>query len=310
MVARRPLWGLSARQPSGVLPLKGKLLRSRALWYGHASLVLSLLTNKRVTGAILALLCASGTAVAQSSDDLFAPAPPQPEKPQPPPLAVPFSSSGGAQAPPSPAQRDKAAEQALGPGERDASLGDRVKAVQRKAFVKAHRFGVTGFGSASISDAFFQKWGGGGQLAYSFADPFALAVNYAYFHDQVTENVPLAKQVLSSQLFATRLHSLATADFQWTPVYGKAQLANKIIYFDVYVLAGLGAAQGETNWVPASEAGLGERIFFTDFLSVGVEAKYDFYVDQANNAPSVLQRALLVSGLLTIWFPGGPSEGP
>jgi len=200
-------------------------------------------------------------------------------------------------------------EHALGPGERDVNLGDRVKAVPHKGVIKAHRIAVTGFGSASLSDAFFQKWGGGGEIAYQFTDPFALSLNYAYFHDQTTYNVNIAKQVLSSQLFVTRLHSVATADFQWTPVYGKFKLFNNIVYLDFYPFAGFGVAQGETNWSPAAEVGLGERVFLTDFLSVGLEAKYDFYVDQAANGPSVLQRVLLLNALVTIWFPNAP-EGP
>lgn len=264
-------------------------------------------TQRVVLGVALALSGLPASALAQSSDDLFAPAPPQPEKQQPPQLPAP---APGQPAPPpeAQAQQQKDVAQALGPGERDVSLEDRVKSVQRKAFIKAHRFGVTGEGSASISDAFYQKWGGGGQLSYAFADPLAIALTYEYFHDQTTANVAIAKQALESQLYVTRLHMLATADLQWTPIYGKVQLANKIIYFDLYCLAGLGAAQGETDWIPASEAGIGERIFLTDFLSVGIEGKYTFYVDQAAGGPSVLQKVLLVSGLLTVWFPGA-SEG-
>ncbi len=244
-------------------------------------------------------MLATGTAVAQNSpDDLFAPAPPAPAPPQPAP------SSG----PPAPLPPEQA-QQALGPGERDVNLEDRVKAVPHKGVIKAHRVSVTGLGSASLSDAFFQKWGGGGQLAYSFTDAFALSLSYAYFHDQTTYNVNTAKQVLSSQLFVTRLHSVATADFQWTPVYGKFKFFNNIVYMDFYPFAGFGMAQGETNWSPAAEVGLGERVFLTDFLSVGLEAKYDMYADQAANGPSTLQRVLLMSALVTIWFPGGATEG-
>lgn len=243
---------------------------------------------------------ATGTAAAQNSpDDLFAPSQP------PPPPAPPPGSPAASVAPAEPHD----VEQALGPGERDVNLEDRVKAVPHKGFIKAHRVSVTGLGSASLTDAFFQKWGGGGELAYSFTDPFALSLSYAYFHDQTTYNVNIAKQVLSSQLFVTRLHSLATADFQWTPVYGKFKFFNNIVYLDFYPFAGFGAAQGETNWSPAAEVGLGERVFLTDFLSVGLEAKYDLYVDQASPGPSTLQRVLLLSALVTIWFPGGASEG-
>ncbi len=249
-------------------------------------------------------MLATGTAAAQNSpDDLFAPAAPAPPPPRPQPTASPVEPV------PLAPERAHDVEQALGPGEHDVNLEDRVKAVPRKGFIKAHRVSVSGLGSASLTDAFFQKWGGGGQLAYSFTDPFALSLSYAYFHDQTTYNVNIAKQVLSSQLFVTRLHSVATADFQWTPVSGKFKFFNSIGYLDFYPFAGFGVAQGETNWSPAAEVGLGERVFLTDFLSVGLEAKYDLYTDQAANGPSVLQRVLLLNALVSIWFPGAP-EGP
>ena len=251
-------------------------------------------------------MIATGTAAAQNApDDLFAPASPAPPASSPSSQApVPPESTAAPSQEPS---RDVG--QALSPAERDVNLGDRVKAVQHKGFIKARRLSVTGFGSASLSDAFFQKWGGGGQVAYSFTDPFALSLSYAYFHDQTTYNVNIAKQVLSSQLFVTRLHSIATADFQWTPVYGKFRFFNDIVYMDFYPFAGFGMAQGETNWSPAAEVGLGERVFLTDFLSVGLEAKYDLYTDRAANGPSTLQRVLLLSALVTVWFPNAP-EGP
>ncbi len=271
------------------------------LWYGEASLALLRSTKRLVLWAALTLtLGSSSWADAQSSDDLFAPS--QPERPvastPPPPKA--------SEPPP---ETTANVGKALGPGERDVSLEDRVKAVQHKAFLKTHRFGVSGFGTASMSDAFFQKWGGGGEVAFTLADPFTLSATYGYFHDQETYNVLLAKKVLQSQLYTTQLNQLATLDGQWTPVYGKLQLLNKIVYFDLYALMGFGAANGASGWTPASEAGIGERVFLTDFLSLGLEAKYTFYIDQAVGGPSVLQKVLLMSGLITIWFPGA-SEGP
>jgi len=201
-------------------------------------------------------MLATGTAAAQNSpDDLFAPAQPAPP-PVPPPAARPRCAGTATRRRAGP-RAGRARRQPRGPRQGRAAQG----------LHQGHRVSVTGLGSASLSDAFFQKWGGGGQLAYSFTDPFALSLSYAYFHDQTTYNVNLAKQVLSSQLFVTRLHSVATADFQWTPVYGKFKFFNNIVYLDFYPFAGFGVAQGATSWSPAAEVGLGERVFLTDFLS-------------------------------------------
>ena len=167
---------------------------------------------------------------------------------------------------------------------------------------------MTGFASASVNDAFYQKWGGGAELAYSFADPFAVALHYAYFYTQTTENVHIAKQTLSSQMYVTKLKAIAAADFQLTPIYGKFSLANKIVYYDLYVFAGFGAAQATQTWQPASEVGLGQRIFANDYLSFGVEAAFVFYADAAPGGPTVLQHSLLLSAVVSFWFPGPPGE--
>ncbi len=239
-----------------------------------------------------------------AQEDLTAPAPAAPRPPAPPPQARPAPAEPTATPPGAPLQSDLN----LGPGEKDTYLGDRVKSVEHKPFTKAHRFSLAGFASASINDAFFQKWGGGAELGYSFADPFAVSLHYAYFYTQTTQNVQTAKEVLSSQLYATRLHAVAAADFQLTPIYGKFTAGNKIFYYDFYLLAGFGAAQGTQGYQPASEVGLGQRIFMNDFLSLGVEAAYVFYADSAAGGPTVLQRSLLISVLVSFWFPGSPGE--
>ncbi len=196
-----------------------------------------------------------------------------------------------------------AQEVTTNPGEQNVNLADRVKSVQRKDFLMKHRLSLSVDGAASLNDAFFQKWGGGAQLGFSFSDPFAIVARFDYFGDQELENVITAKQVLTSQLYATRLHFLTALDFVWTPVYGKLATFNKIVHFDLYLLAGGGAADGEQGVIPATEIGLGERIFLTDWFSTGIEGRYAFYVDAANGQPSTLQKTLLVSAVATVWIP-------
>lgn len=201
-----------------------------------------------------------------------------------------------------------ATEVTTNPGEKNVNLEDRVKSVERKSFLMKHRLSLSIDGAASVNDAFFQKWGGGGQLAFAFSDPFALSARFDYFGDQELENVITAKQVLQSQLYATRLHYLTALDFVWTPIYGKLATFNKIVHFDLYVLAGVGAAGGEQGALPATEIGLGERLFLTDWCSAGVEGRYAFYVDNANGEESTLQKTLLVSAVATLWFPFHSAE--
>jgi outer membrane beta-barrel protein len=210
----------------------------------------------------------------------------------------------------SPPSGDASAAQEVttNPGEKNVSLEDRVKSVQRKSFLMKHRLSLSVDGAASVNDAFFQKWGGGGQLSFAFSDPFSVTARFDYFGDQELENVITAKQVLQSQLYATRLHYLSALDFVWTPIYGKLATFNKIVHFDLYLLAGAGIAGGEQGVLPATEIGIGERIFLTDWCSAGVEGRYAFYVDNANGEESTLQKTLLVSAVATLWIPFHSAE--
>ncbi|MHB8420035.1 MAG: outer membrane beta-barrel domain-containing protein [Myxococcales bacterium] len=218
-------------------------------------------------------------------------------QPAPAPPPAPPTDAGAAQ------------EVTTNPGEKNVNLEDRVKSVQRKSFLKKHRLSLSVDGAASINDAFFQKWGGGGQVAFAFSDPFAVVARFDYFGDQELENIITAKQALGSELYATRLHFLTALDFEWTPIYGKFSTFNKIVHFDLYLLAGVGAADGEQGVLPATEVGLGERLFLTEWFSTGIEGRYAFYVDNASGEPSTLQKTLLVSAVATFWIPvHGPEE--
>lgn len=198
---------------------------------------------------------------------------------------------------------NSAREITTNPAEHDVSLTDRVKSVQHKGFVMEHRLALTLDGTASVNDPFFQKWGGGGQIAYQFSDPFGLSAHFDYYGDQETDAVAIARQVLASEIYATRLRYLAGLDFVWSPIYGKLSTFNKIVHFNLYLLAGLGIADGEQGVLPATELGLGERIFFTDWFSAGLEGRYAFYVDSASGETSTLEKSLLVSAVATFWLP-------
>ena len=65
--------------------------------------------------------------------------------------------------------------------EKDVALGDKVKAVQRKGFLKKGRLEVAPVFAATVNDAFYQKFGYGLRLAYNIEDSFAIAVRGARY---------------------------------------------------------------------------------------------------------------------------------
>jgi len=197
-------------------------------------------------------------------------------------------------------------------GERDVALGDRVKAVQRKGFIKRGRFEVAPLLSLSVNDAFYQKLGGGLRLAYSLQDSFALAVHGSYYTPQRTDNVREGKQAFQSQLLTSQLYGSAMLDAVWSPVYGKASfLADSIIHFDLYVSGGLGAAWSATSQAPrnegphlAAELGGGVRFYPYEWMAFELGLMATFYPDQpVVSVPATIQNVFTANVGFSFFFP-------
>jgi outer membrane beta-barrel protein len=245
------------------------------------------------TWALALLLLAPGVAAAADETqgiDLRAPA--AAPAPPPKPAASPTEKA------PAPATGD-ALEAAVGvPGERDTALEDRVKAVQRKGFLKQRRFQLTAFFAPSVNDAFYQKYGFGGRLAYNIQDSFAVALSGTYYMLSKTSYVRQASIAFQSQVVRSQLYGDAMLEGVWSPIYGKAAWIGKsIVHFDVFLLGGLGVAWSATSFDPrnegmhpAADVGIGMRFYPLGWMGLELGLSGTFYVDQASRAvPATIQ---------------------
>ena len=270
----------------------------------------------------LVLAIASPGALAQEQPGLdLGATPPAAAKPAPPPAApteVPGLSLGAEKAAPrKPAPKAEArpeAKPASGSpfGERDVALGDRVKAVQRKGFLKRGRFEAAPILSLSVNDAYYQKLGGGLRLAYSLEDSFALAVRGTYYTPLRTDNVREGKQAFQSQLLTSQLFRSAMLDGVWSPVYGKASfLGDSIVHFDLYLAAGFGAAWSATSAAPrnegphlAAELGGGVRFYPYEWMAFELGLMATFYPDQpVVSVPATIQNVFTANVGFSFFFP-------
>ncbi len=214
-------------------------------------------------------------------------------------------------------------ESALGtPGQRDAALGDRVKAVQRKGFLKRKRFEAGVFFTPGLNDAFYEKLGVGLRLAYHFQDSFALAVRGVSYREIIsgtgfpntiaTGNVRESTLAFQSQLLKSSLERQLMTEAVWSPVYGKvAVMHDSIIHFDLFLNAGLGAVWTGTSSAPrdegahmATDFGGGLHFYPKEWLAIEVSVLATIYPDQPSLAvPSSLQKALVGNVGLSFFFP-------
>jgi outer membrane beta-barrel protein len=265
------------------------------------------------TPLTLALLICAGPLAAAGQDmpgiDLSQPAPAvQPsQEGELPPLDL----SKPPEKPPA-AAKEAEAKPVLPFSEKDVALGDKVKAVQRKGFIKAHRFEVAPQISLSINDPFYQKFGGGLRLAYSLQDSFALAVRGTYFTPLRRDAVREGKLAFQSQLLSSQLYGLVMLDGVWSPIYGKASFLNKnIVHFDLYLSAGFGAVWSATSLAPrnegphiAADLGGGVRFYPKEWLAFELGLNATFYPDQPiKSVPGTVQKVFVANVGFSFFFP-------
>lgn len=233
---------------------------------------------------------------------------------RPPPARAPEAAQP-ATPPPAPAakpEQDKAGKKDVLPfTEKDVALGDKVKAVQRKGFMKRGRFEVAPMFSATVNDAFYQKFGGGLRLAYSLHDSFAVAVRGAYYTPYRTDNVKEGKLAFQSQLLSSQLYGMAMLDGVWSPVYGKASVFGDIVHFDLFLSAGFGMVWSATSLSPrnegphfATDLGGGVRFYPREWLAFELGMMATLYPDQpVPSVPGTLQKVFATNVGVSFFFP-------
>lgn len=219
----------------------------------------------------------------------------------PPPQAPPGGEAKEAEAPP-----------LLPFSEKDVALGDKVKAVQRKGFLKAHRFELAPLFSTTINDPYYLKFGPGLRLAYSFQDSFALAVRGTYFTLARSNAVREGKIAFQSQLLSSQIYGLAVVDGVWSPVYGKFSfLGMGIVHFDLFLSAGFGAVWTATSVAPRNEGphiatdfGGGIRFYPVEWMALEIGLNATLYEDQpVKSVPGTVQKVFTANVGFSFFLP-------
>jgi outer membrane beta-barrel protein len=194
----------------------------------------------------------------------------------------------------------------------DVALGDKVKAVQKKGFLKKGRFEIAPTFALTVNDAFYQKFGGGLRLAYSLGDTFALAVRGTYYTPYRTENVRDGKLAFQSQLLTSQLYRQAMVDGVWSPIYGKASFLSKdIVHFDVFLAAGFGLVWSATSFAPrdegphlATDFGGGVRFYPKSWLAFELGLLATLYPDQPiKSVPGTIQKVFVANVGVSFFLP-------
>jgi outer membrane beta-barrel protein len=203
----------------------------------------------------------------------------------------------------------------LAPADRDVTLDDRVKSVQRKVYLKKGRFEVAPSVTLSVNDPYYTKFGAGLRGAYYLADTLAVAGRFSIMQVLPEDDVRIAKRTFDSRIFYSVPQWSAMGNVEWSPLYGKVAFLNDILHFDAYLLGGLGVVNTQTSQVLVSDGvtrgpnfaadlGLGLRFVARDYLAVNVALINTTYVDQPlNTSKGATQNLMTLNAGISFFFP-------
>ncbi|MBX5482519.1 MAG: outer membrane beta-barrel domain-containing protein [Myxococcaceae bacterium] len=207
-------------------------------------------------------------------------------------------------------ERKPLTRESLLEGERDVTVEDRVKSVQRKLYMKKGRFEVAPFITYAVNDPYYMKYGLSAQVSWFPADTLGLAVRGAWINVLATEDVTTAKHTFQSRIYYSVPQWAGMADIQWSPIYGKIAIWNDIWHFDSYLLGGIGVVRTETSDAPgrslnpAADLGIGVRFVARDYLAFNVALINTNYVDQpTGTTKGATQNLLALNAGVSIFFP-------
>jgi len=276
-------------------------------------------------------LLAAVPAFAQEVPGLDLSAPPKPQRPageettEVPALDLSKPPPSTATAPKAEAPKAEPPAAVLPFSEKDVALGDKVKAVQRKGFLKRGRFEVAPLFAVTVNDAFYQKFGGGLRLAYNLHDSFAIALRGVTYRKPEfsnprswqpspirTDNAKEGKVAFGSQLLSSQIYDQVMLDGIWSPIYGKVDfLDHRIIHFDLYLAAGFGMVWTATTEPPrnerppiATDIGGGLRFYPKDWMAFELGMMATFYPDRPQaSLPATVQKVFVANIGVSFFFP-------
>jgi outer membrane beta-barrel protein len=207
----------------------------------------------------------------------------------------------------------------------------KIQPVSGKLFSKGGRLEVTLGGDLSLNDAFFQKRFADLKVGWNFTDAWGLSL-----HGAVGTAVPTSSTnvcpinqgchpATEAQLFQVpgRIRSLAGAEAEWTPIYGKLNaFSEQVGHIDLSVLAGAdyivhdeilsradagaGATPGQLRTL-GFHVGLGLRLYLAEAFALRIDLKDYVYGVRVPNvdggAGTDIQNQIFAEVGLSVFFP-------
>jgi outer membrane beta-barrel protein len=184
--------------------------------------------------------------------------------------------------------------------EGDATGGKR-KGVQRRDFVKRHRFEISGLGGFYASDALSSTYSYGGAVSFFPSEDFGLEALVTRTPMQFRLEQPFTA-------FDQQTHFQPSVAWQgifsllWSPIHAKLKFSEAtILHGDLFVVAGAGRTADPSVLGLTWEAGLGAKIYFNRFFAFRLDVR-DFLLPQEVLGRGRITNNVTVLAGLSLWL--------
>ncbi len=181
------------------------------------------------------------------------------------------------------------------------ATGGRRKGVQRRDFLKRHRFEISALGGFYASDALSSTYSYGGALSFYPSEDFGVEVLVTRTPMQFRLEQPFTA-------FDQQMHFQSSVAWQgmfsllWSPIHAKLKFSEAtILHGDLFAVAGAGRTADPTVQGLTWEAGLGAKIYFNRFFAFRLDVR-DFLLPQEVLGRGRITNNVTVLAGLSLWL--------
>lgn len=190
------------------------------------------------------------------------------------------------------AQSDQVTAVKTGPVVKTPISWKDILVVVRKPFLKVRRTELNPFTGISMNDNMIRHYTIGGEFAYYLTDVLAVGVEGMYYVHNFNEPFDLVARQARRLPTVNQYNWSAALNFHYVPVYGKfAVLDRKLVAWEVYFTAGIGAGQSEviprdtkfpgfTNLLIQPNLGASMRFFLAKWLTINLGIRDYLFIDK------------------------------
>jgi outer membrane beta-barrel protein len=181
------------------------------------------------------------------------------------------------------------------------ATGGRRKGVQRRDFLKRHRFELSGVGGFYASDILSSTYSYGGALAFYPSEDFGLEALVTRSPVQFRLEDPFHGFTQENHFQGGNAWQ-AILSFLWSPIHAKFKFTEQtIIHGDVFAVAGAGRTFHPSVLGLTWEAGAGLKLYLSKYLTFRLDVR-DFLLPQEVLGQGHITNNVTVLGGLSFWL--------